>query len=117
MENNKFIITEDKFIPPLLKILEDTTPGNIPAKSSPQKPAESLKESLDNIFPEQQREEKEIRQTKEILGVLADEFTQKQLRDVLAEVQYLAESWLDCFEREIFRGKTLQELLHEKGGV
>ena len=28
-----------------------------------------------------------------------------------------AESWLDNFETEIFNGKTLNELLHERGGL
>ncbi|KKP87931.1 MAG: hypothetical protein UR93_C0027G0008, partial [Berkelbacteria bacterium GW2011_GWA2_35_9] len=38
-----------------------------------------------------------------------------ELNDVITEVEYLTESWLDEYERNIFDGLTLQELLHEKG--
>ena len=77
----------------------------------------SVEEKLNEIFPEQQYEEKNIKRTKEILGEIADEFTYEELRGVIAEVQYLVASWLDGFERGIFNGLTLRELLHEKGGL
>lgn len=77
----------------------------------------SVEEKLNEIFPEQQYEEKNIKRTKEILGEIADEFTYEELKDVIAEVQYLVASWLDDFERRIFNGLTLRELLHEKGGL
>ena len=31
----------------------------------------------------------------------------------LAKIKYLATSWLDQFEQEVFEGKTLHELLKE----
>lgn len=116
MENKEIIITEDKFIPPLIKILEDVTSGKISTKGSPQKPVKSLKESLDNIFPEQEYDKK-FQKAKEILGGLTRDLSTQQMKDVVAEVQYLVSTWLDDFEREIFKGKTLKELLHEKGGL
>ena len=116
MENNKFIITEDKFIPPLIQILEEATPGHSQEDISPKKPVIILKESLDNIFPEQEYD-KRLQKAKEVLRALTSELSTQQLRDVVSEVQYLVSSWLDDFEREIFKGKTLKELLHEKGGL
>ncbi len=116
MENKEFIITEDKFIPPLIKILEEVTPGNIPAKSTPQKSAKSFKESLDNLFPEQEYD-KQLQKAKEVLGSVAKDLSAQELKDVITEVQYLVSTWLDDFEREIFSGKTLKEVLHEKGGL
>lgn len=79
--------------------------------------SETTIKNLDDLFPEQRREEKAIKSAKEILGELASQYTQEQLKNVVTEIQFLAESWLDDFEREIFKGKTLRELLHDNGGA
>ena len=101
--------TEEKLIQPLTEVL------NAPSNSF--KPPENIKKSLDDLFPEQVYEEKQLKKAKEILGNIANEFTSEQLRDAVTEIQFLATSWLDDFERGIFDGLTLQELLHEKGGA
>ncbi|MEK6846753.1 MAG: hypothetical protein AABY16_01150 [Nanoarchaeota archaeon] len=75
----------------------------------------STEASLNKLFPEQKREDKQINRAKALLGELANEFTKEDIKDVIVQIQYLAESWLDDFERTIFEGKTLSELLHEKG--
>lgn len=116
MESNKILTTEDKFIPSLIQILEESTPSDIPTKENSQKPIRSLKESLDNIFPEQEYDKK-LQKAKEVLGNLSKDLSTQQLRDVVTEIQYLVNTWLDDFEREIFKGQTLKELLHEKGGL
>ena len=113
---DKIQITEDKFISPLANILDNITPkpiGAFPNENS----SKSIGESLNALFPEQQREEKTIQKAKNILGDLTKEFTHDQLRDVISEIQYLTDSWLDDFERKIFKGLTLNELLHEKGSL
>ena len=113
---NNAQITEDKFIPPLANVLNDVAPktiGSLPTKNT----SKSIYESLNDLFPEQQREEKTVQKAKNILGDLAKEFTHDQLRDVISEIQYLTDSWLDDFERKIFKGLTLNELLHEKGSL
>lgn len=112
----QLLIPQDRIITPLVEFLEEVAPKPINQPQS-KKPTNALKESLDNLFPEQQYDEKNIQKAKEILGKLADEFTQVQLKDTVTEVQFLAENWLDNYEREIFGGLTLQELLHEKGGL
>lgn len=108
-------ITEEQILTPLEEILERATPGN----SEPVTPdaiPKTISQSLDELFPEQQREEKNIQKAKDTLGALADQFTQEQLKETVTEIQYLADSWLDDFERETFNGQTLNELLHERGG-
>ncbi len=101
---------------PLIEVLEEATPKSPNFKPSTYQVSDSLKKSLDELFPEQQYDEKDIQKAKEILGSLVLEFTPQQLKDTVTEIQYLTESWLDDFERQIFGGLTLQELLHEKGG-
>jgi hypothetical protein len=80
-------------------------------------PTTSTKLTLDQMFPEQKREEKRIKKAKEALGILAHEISRVELKRVVAEVEYLTEIWLDELERSIFDGLTLRELLHEKGGL
>jgi hypothetical protein len=48
------------------------------------------------------------------LGSLAEELSDQELQETVAEIHYLAESWLDDFERNIFAGKTLREFLESK---
>lgn len=96
---------------PLFELL-----GQTPSETVKNTPiSTSVKKSLDEMFPEQTYEEKEIKRAKAALGSLVDELTPEQLKGKVQELQYLANSWLDDFEREIFNGLTLQELLHEKG--
>ncbi len=72
------------------------------------------------IFYNQQRKqtlENDLEGAKEILGTLTDQFTLDELKVIITEIKYLAESWLDDFERGIFDGKTLNELLNIYGGL
>ena len=56
-------------------------------------------------------EQKDIDEAREILGDAAKDLTDDQLKDQVVMVQFLIESWMDEFERKIFNGKTLNELL------
>jgi len=105
------LITQEQVITPLVGILNEAVPTHKPTEVSP-----PVKQSLDELFPEQKIEDKNVQRAKEILGDIANELTPAQLKDTIVEIQYLVNTWLDDFEREIFEGKTLQELLHEKGG-
>ena len=54
-----------------------------------------------------------IEKARVILGGIAKEMSDDQLKDACVEVQYLIETWLDDFEKSVFEGKTLRELLGE----
>lgn len=56
-------------------------------------------------------ENKDIEEARKILGNITKELTDDELKDSLVEIQYLIESWLDDYERSIFSGQTLNELL------
>lgn len=115
VEQQPLLINEEQIISPLVEIFDKVT-QEPPGKTNPSKPlSQSITESLNNLFPEQQYTDKDIQKSKEALGKLTSEFTTDQLKDVITEVKFLAETWLDDFEREIFKGRTLKELLHEKG--
>lgn len=109
-------IAEMGTVEPLVEVLESNPSiQNMPSKF-PDSP-KSVTKSLNEMFPEQGYQEKTIQKTKEVLGVLAKDLSEENLRDIASEIQFLADSWLDDFEMEIFNGLTLNELLHEKGNV
>lgn len=110
------LVSENQIITPLVNALDGVTPkpqGNEPSLNK----NPSLEESLDQLFPEQQYEERNLQRAKQILGNTVNKLTQEELKVAMIEIKFLAETWVDDFEREIFDGLTLSELLHENGGL
>lgn len=56
-------------------------------------------------------DENDIEEARKILGSIAQDFSDEELRDEYTKIQYLIETWLDDYEKSIFGGKTLRELL------
>ena len=107
-------VSENKLLLPITGVLENARPS--PSSKEPlQTQTHSVFQTLDQLFPEQKRFDKDIKTAKQILGIVAWELSPEQLKDVSTETMFLCESWLDDYERSIFKGKTLKELLHEKG--
>ena len=111
------LITEERVISPLTQVLNNV----IPQEGKPQLPkpeqSESFAKSIGDLFPEQQYDEKAIQNAKKILGNITNELAANELKDTVVKMLYLTETWLDEFEKEIFKDRTLNELLHEKGGL
>ncbi len=57
--------------------------------------------------------ETDIAEARKILGKAAEEMTDEEVKNQIACIQCLADSWLDEYERKIFKGKTLNEKLAE----
>lgn len=57
--------------------------------------------------------EKDLVDAKNILGDIAKDWTDEQLKNELVKINYLVESWLDDFEKRVFEGKTLAETISE----
>lgn len=77
----------------------------------------SITDALDAMFPEQKRQDKDLARIKEAFGELAKEFNEVELKEVATDVDFLVATWLDDFEKTLFDGQTLREVLHEKGGI
>lgn len=75
-------------------------------------PQAVIENALNNIFP-QQSEENKITRTRRILGQTAQTLTDRQIETIVVEFQFLIDSWLDEFERHVFNGMTLKEMLNE----
>lgn len=68
-------------------------------------------DQINQLFNEQDKQQKEIQEAREILGDSANDLTDAQVYDLVNEVQYLVDSWLEEYERKAFDGKTLDEVL------
>jgi hypothetical protein len=113
VERNQ-IVTEQEILLPVAQMIDGSSYK--PTQTRVIGTFPSSAQSIQDLFPEQEYEEKSIQLAKKALGALSAEFSSEQLKIVITEVEFLTESWLDEFERRIFKGLTLQELLHEKGG-
>ena len=81
--------------------------------SSIQNPRTNLENILTSIFPQQQEENNIIR-TKSHLGEAARNFSDEQIQIIITEFQFLINTWLDEYEKKVFKGMTLKEVLNEQ---
>lgn len=75
-------------------------------------PLASLESTLNSILP-QQIEDTNVIRTKRILGETATSLSDEQIECVIAQFQFLINSWLDEFEQDVFNGMTLKEVLNK----
>ena len=69
--------------------------------------------TLDSIFPTEQEENK-LQKARRILGDIAIDIPDDVLEIHLVKFQYLVDCWLDSFEKQAFKGKTLNQLVREE---
>lgn len=67
-----------------------------------------LTNSLNEMFPEQNYENRAVKEAKEILG---DEYTSEEIKELTASFEYLITNWLEEYEKKTFSNKMLKELL------
>ncbi len=68
--------------------------------------------TLNSIFLDK-KEETKLQKAKRILGEDITEVTDDELRVYVAEFEFLLDSWLDKYEKGVFEGKTLKQLIKE----
>ncbi len=108
MQNNELQLVDPRELNPAVirqPVINDN--NSISPLYNPQK---SLEETLNSILPNHQEETK-IQKARRILGEVATEVTDEQLEIFLTETQYLLDTLLDSFERDIFDGLTLKQVL------
>ncbi len=76
-------------------------------------PLAPLEKALQDILP-QNTEENTVVKTRRILGEKAKSLSDEQIECAVTEFQFLITNWLDEFEKDIFNGMTLKEVLNEK---
>ncbi len=76
-------------------------------------PFNVLDNSFNRIF-NQNFEEKIVLQMRKMLGEKANTLTDEKVECLATEFQFLINTWLDEYERDVFGGMTLKEVLNEK---
>jgi len=72
--------------------------------------SELLSQTLEAIFPTNAEEQKLV-SARAILELSTGVYSDEKLATLLADFEFMANTWLDDFERKQFNGKTLAELL------
>ena len=70
----------------------------------------SIDTALRRIFVNSQ-EETQTSKTRGIMGELVAELTDEDLEIYITEFQHLINYWLDGYERKLFEGQTLHQIL------
>lgn len=89
--------------------LKNTTPKD----SHSPKLFDPLENAFKEIFP-QNIEENTVVKMRRMLGDKAKEMPDDQVQCLATKFQFLIDTWLDEFEKDVFSGMTLKELLNEK---
>ena len=58
----------------------------------------SLSQSLDVMFPEQKRQDRELSKARETLGELASQFSDAEIREIITDMDFLVTQLLDVFK-------------------
>ena len=74
----------------------------------------SLETTLKTIFLTN-KEEGRIQTARRFMGDEIAMLSDEELRVYLAEFQYLITAWVDEYERSVFNGKTIREVLQGEG--
>lgn len=118
MRNRNLTIEEFKknvFIPGVSNTLESTE-----SQTPPQAPSvenyrtvekQGTYDKLNELFEDQNSQQRRVQEAREILGDSAKDLTDDQVFELVSNVQFLADIWEEEFEKEIFGGKTINELL------
>ena len=85
------------------------TPQKIPTSYNPQ---QTIETAINNIFPLDSEENKTLR-IRKALGNTAQSLSNEQIEIATIQFQFLIDSWMDEFEKEVFSGLTLKEVLNE----
>ncbi len=90
-----------------------------PKKALPQPPINTphpqavLENAFKAIFPQNSEQENNVIRIRKILGKTAQTLSDAQIETIVSEFQFLTNAWLDEFEKEIFSGLTLKEVINQ----
>lgn len=101
-----------------IQVLNDSVISNEDVLNLPNLSSESsfnpqgTYDQLNQLFNNQDKQQKDIQEARDILGESAKDLTDNQVYDLVNEIQFLVDSWLEEYERKVFDGKTMNELLN-----
>lgn len=117
MQFTNLELFSDEDLKPSMRIQEQTINSEkLPSKID--KPShieqtETPQQLFNGLFLEPS-EQTRASKARKILGEKANNITDKELETFTAKLDYLTNSWLDLYEKQLFEGKTLGELTKSK---
>jgi len=72
-------------------------------------PQTPLENAINSLFSTE--EESKIARMRGHLGETAKNLSDTQVETIITEFQFLIDSWMDEYEKEVFNGKTLKDVL------
>ncbi len=90
--------------------MDSSTQAYITPSLISEHPLAEIEKSLNSIFSSDYEEDRLIK-TRSLLGADGKDLTEDQLEISIAQLEYLTNCWLDLFEKQLFSGKTLKELI------
>jgi hypothetical protein len=81
--------------------------------TEPFNPLQSLTTPLERIFSTT-KEESRVQKARGIMGQLVSELADEELDIFITEFQYLINEYLDEYERQVFDGQTLKQVLGQE---
>lgn len=63
-----------------------------------------------------EKEDINLETVRKVLGTTCKNMSDEQVQSLISSLQLLIDGWLDMYERSIFKGKTINELLTVKNG-
>lgn len=93
---------------PINTVIENSTQYNT---ANLQKNSQGIYDQINNYFSEQNQQQKIVQEAREVLGESASKMNDEKVYDMVVEMQYLVDTWVEEFEKEIFDGKTLKEII------
>ncbi|MEX0616616.1 MAG: hypothetical protein WD231_02250 [Candidatus Woykebacteria bacterium] len=73
-------------------------------------PQSTIEETIQAVFLDSSEENK-VQRARGMLGDIATTLSDDQIGTIIAQFEFLVGCWLDCYERKLFEGKTLKEVL------
>lgn len=80
-------------------------------QQAPQSSLTKAYDKLNQYFDDQNQQQRAVEEARDILGESATTLTDEELYDLTNEMQFLVDTWIEEFERDVFEGKTLKDLL------
>ena len=72
---------------------------------------EGIYDQINGYFDEKDQQRKTVLEAREILSESADNCSDEELYELVTEMQFLVDVWIEDYEKSVFEGKTLKELL------
>lgn len=110
---------ENRLVTPLLQLPVYQPANKSTSNSTRELVAESEKldhrdtyDQLNQLFVERDSKQKALIEARNLLGKREEELTDEEVANLASEVQYLVDTWLEEFERNVYGGKTLNEIFN-----